>query len=112
MSCSSKNKSREIETTTEKQENLIAVLDTIWATEQLTIRSRDSLITLYGVDHELVKEQNLIIDKNHAINEKKVKEILDNSGWPTKKWLENVVIGPSVMLFNIQKMKFGYITCQ
>jgi hypothetical protein len=85
MSCSSNKKSEEIETTAEKQENLIAVLDTIWTTEQLPIRSRDSLITLYGVDHNLVKEQNIIIDKNHLINEKKVKEILDNYGWPTKE---------------------------
>lgn len=87
MSCSRKIKSREIETTAEKQENLIAVLDTIWTTEQLPIRSRDSLITLYGVDHNLVKEQNIIIDKNHLINEKKVKEILDNYGWPSKEMI-------------------------
>ena len=87
MSCSSNKKSEEIETTAEKQENLIAVLDTIWTTEQLPIRSRDSLITLYGVDHNLVKEQNIIIDKNHLINEKKVKEILDNYGWPSKEMI-------------------------
>ena len=71
----------------EIQENLIAVLDTIWQTEQLPIRSRDSLIELYGVDHDLVKEQNLIIDKNHAINEEKVKTILEKYGWPTKEMI-------------------------
>lgn len=85
ISCSSNNKSQEIKTTAEKQENLIAVLDTIWTAEQLPIRSRDSLIELYGVDHDLVKEQNLTIDKNHAINEEKVKTILDKYGWPTKE---------------------------
>lgn len=53
------------------QENLIAIIDTIWKTEQEPIRLRDSLIAIYGVDHSLVKKQNLIIDENHAINEKK-----------------------------------------
>ncbi|MFC0604885.1 DUF6624 domain-containing protein [Winogradskyella pulchriflava] len=67
-----------------KEENLIAQIDEIWATEQLPIRSRDSLISIYGVDHNLVKVQDSIIDKNHAINEKKVKTILDKHGWPTK----------------------------
>ncbi|MBC3847748.1 hypothetical protein H8K90_15225 [Winogradskyella echinorum] len=67
-----------------KEENLIAQIDEIWATEQHPIRSRDSLISIYGVDHNLVKVQDSIIDKNHAINEKKVKTILDKHGWPTK----------------------------
>lgn len=67
-----------------KEENFIAQIDKIWATEQLPIRSRDSLISIYGVDHNLVKVQDSIIDKNHAINEKKVKTILDKHGWPTK----------------------------
>ncbi|WP_439132478.1 DUF6624 domain-containing protein [Polaribacter sp.] len=73
--------------TTEKvsQENLIAVIDTIWKTEQEPIRFRDSLISKYGVDSELVKKQQAIIDKNHAVNEKKVKEILIKYGWPTKE---------------------------
>ncbi|MCA0131731.1 DUF6624 domain-containing protein [Winogradskyella alexanderae] len=87
ISCSDNNKSKEIKKTVEKQENLIAVLDTIWKTEQLPIRSRDSLIELYGVNHDLVKEQNLIIDKNHAINEEKVKTILEKYGWPTKEMI-------------------------
>ena len=77
MGCSNTSKSKVAPTKKAIQENLIAVLDTIWQTEQTPIRKRDSLITLYGVDVELVKEQQLIIDKNHIINEKKVKEILD-----------------------------------
>ncbi len=85
MGCSNTSTSKVVPTKKLTQENLIAVLDTIWKTEQLPIRSRDSLIELYGVDHDLVKEQNLIIDKNHAINEEKVKTILDKYGWPTKE---------------------------
>jgi hypothetical protein len=85
IGCSHTSKLKGSSSKNEKQENLIAVLDTIWQTEQKPIRKRDSLITLYGVDVELVKEQQLIIDKNHTINEKKVKEILDQYGWPTKE---------------------------
>lgn len=87
MGCSNTSTSKAVPTKKLTQENLIAVLDTIWKTEQLPIRSRDSLIELYGVDHDLVKEQNLIIDKNHAINEEKVKTILDKYGWPTKEMI-------------------------
>lgn len=85
MSCSTKSKSKETLTTKKNDENLIAILDTIWSTEQIPIRLRDSLMSIYGVDSELVKEQQLIIEKNHAINEKKVKTILDNNGWPSKE---------------------------
>ncbi|MFV1449666.1 DUF6624 domain-containing protein [Maribacter sp. HS] len=85
MSCSNTTKSKGTSTTSKNQQNFIAVLDTIWATEQNPIRSRDSLISIYGVDSELVKEKQLLIDKNHIINEKKVKDILDTYGWPTKE---------------------------
>ncbi|UAB80072.1 hypothetical protein INR76_07970 [Marixanthomonas sp. SCSIO 43207] len=71
----------------EKKENLLALIDDIWKTEQEPIRSRDSLIALYGVDAELVKEQQVIIDKNHIINEKRVKNILENYGWPSKEMI-------------------------
>ncbi len=87
MGCSNTSKSKVASTKNGTQENLTAVLETIWQTEQIPIRKRDSLITLYGVDAELVKEQQLIIDKNHIINEKKVKEILDKYGWPTKEMI-------------------------
>lgn len=83
MSCSNTTTSKVTTPSVQNQKNLIAVLDTIWTTEQLPIRSRDSLIALYGVDHDLVKEQQSIIEKNHMINEKKVTKILDNYGWPT-----------------------------
>ncbi|MDG4716749.1 DUF6624 domain-containing protein [Winogradskyella marincola] len=85
MSCSSKTKSETTSTKTENQENLIAVLDTIWKAEQLPIRKRDSLMKLYGAESELVKEQQANYKKNHSINEKKVKDILDTYGWPTKE---------------------------
>jgi len=67
-----------------KEENLIALIDDVWKTEQEPIRLRDSLMAIHGVDSELVKEQQLIIDKNHIVNEDRVKNILDKHGWPTK----------------------------
>lgn len=85
MSCSNKTKSESVSTVSENQENLIAVLDTIWKTEQLPIRLRDSLIKIYGTESKLVKEQQAIYKKNHIINEKKVKHILDTYGWPTRE---------------------------
>ncbi|NRD23601.1 hypothetical protein HNV10_10140 [Winogradskyella litoriviva] len=85
MGCSNTSKSKFVSIEKETQENLIAVIDTIWQTEQLPIRLRDSLISIYGVDSELVKEQQVIIDKNHIINETKVKSILEKHGWPTKE---------------------------
>ncbi|PWI29549.1 hypothetical protein DI383_10015 [Flavobacteriaceae bacterium LYZ1037] len=84
FNCSNKTNSKDTSTAIEK-ENLIQVLDTIWTTEQTPIRLRDSLMANYGVDSELVKGQQAIIEKNHAINEKKVKDILDKYGWPTKE---------------------------
>lgn len=85
INCSNKTNLNVTSTAIEKEENLIQVLDTIWSTEQTPIRLRDSLMAIYGVDSELVKGQQAIIEKNHAINEKKVKDILDKYGWPTKE---------------------------
>ena len=85
MSCSSKNNSKKPSTATKKQENLIAVLDTIWRSEQRPITLRDSLMQIYGAESELVKEQQAIYESNHIINEQKVKNILDKYGWPTKE---------------------------
>ena len=83
ISCTNKNKSKTPVTSIHKTENLIAVLDTIWQTEQTPIRLRDSLMRIYGADSKEYKEQQLIYEKNHIINEKKVRTILDNYGWPT-----------------------------
>ena len=86
-SCSNKSKSEIVSTKMDNPENLIAVLDTIWQREQLPIRSRDSLIKIYGTNSELVKEQQAIYKKNHIINERKVKNILYSYGWPTKEMI-------------------------
>jgi hypothetical protein len=87
LNCSGKTKTQAQTTVKEEKENLIALIDEIWKTEQEPIRRRDSLMELYGVDSEFVKEQQAIIEKNHTVNEKKVKEILDNNGWPTKEMI-------------------------
>ncbi len=84
VSCSNKTNSKVEKVITENDVNLIAVLDTIWKTEQEPIRYRDTLITQYGAESELVKKQDAVIKKNHDINERKVKAILDKYGWPTK----------------------------
>lgn len=87
ISCTNKNKSKKTITSIHKAENLIAVLDTIWQTEQTPIRLRDSLMRIYGAESKEYKEQQLIYEKNHIINEKKVRTILDNYGWPTKEMI-------------------------
>ncbi|WP_405384985.1 DUF6624 domain-containing protein [Maribacter sp. LLG6340-A2] len=85
MSCGCKNKSKEAPKAVEHQENLIAVLDTIWNMEQGPITLRDSLMKLYGAESDLVKQQQAIYKRNHSINERRVKDILDTYGWPTKE---------------------------
>jgi hypothetical protein len=87
ISCTNKNKSKKTITSIHKTENLIAVLDTIWQTEQTPIRLRDSLMRIYGAESKEYKEQQLTYEKNHIINEKKVRTILDNYGWPTKEMI-------------------------
>lgn len=66
-------------------QSLIAVLDTIWQTEQTPIRLRDSLMKIYGAESNEFKEQQRIYEENHRVNEKKVTSILDKDGWPTKE---------------------------
>ena len=88
MACSNKNKPKERQTSLQTTKNLIAVLDTIWVTEQRPIRLRDSLMNIYGAESKVVKEQQEIYEKNHVINEKKVTLILDEYGWPAKEMIE------------------------
>ena len=83
MACSNTNKPKKDQTS----ENLKAVLDTIWRTEQGPIRLRDSLMEAYGADSKQFQEQQEIYEKNHVINERKVKSILDEYGWPTKEMI-------------------------
>ena len=85
ISCTNKNKSKKNERSIDRTENFITVLDTIWQTEQTPIRLRDSLMRIYGAESKEYKEQQLTYEKNHIINEKKVRTILDNYGWPTKE---------------------------
>ena len=89
LNCANKTNSKEKLITKEKQESLIKILENIWTTEQTPIRLRDSLMSIYGVDSELVKEQQAIVEKNHAINEEKIRKILDKNGWPTKEMSGN-----------------------
>lgn len=85
MNCTSKTNSESISRTVKNPENFIALLDTIWKTEQRPITLRDSLMEIYGADSELVKEQQAVYEKNHIDNERKVKHLLDTYGWPTKE---------------------------
>jgi hypothetical protein len=85
ISCANKNKSKITATSIDRTENFLSVLDTIWETEQTPIRLRDSLMRIYGAESKEYKEQQLIYENNHIINEKKVRTILDNYGWPTNE---------------------------
>jgi len=87
MACSNKNNTKETQTAIQAPKDLIAMLDTIWITEQRPITMRDSLMLIYGADSKAVKEQQERYEKNHIINEQKVKTILDNYGWPTKEMI-------------------------
>lgn len=66
----------------ESQENLVAILDTIWRSEQIPIRLRDSLGRVFGFESDEFKKQDEVYHKNHKINEKKILGILDTQGWP------------------------------
>jgi hypothetical protein len=65
--------------------NLVAVLNTIWQTEQTPITLRDSLMRIYGAESKEYQVQQKIYEENHIINEKKVAIILNN-GWPTREF--------------------------
>lgn len=55
IGCTNAFMSKKASAKKETQDNLIAVMDTTWHTEQVTIRLRDSLMGLYGVDSKEVK---------------------------------------------------------
>ena len=65
-------------------EELVAVLDEVYQTEQGPLRMRDSMMTVHGVESPEAEKYQQIYEKNHAINEQIVRDILDNSGWPDK----------------------------
>ena len=82
MACSNNNKSKDILNSSEIPENLTAVLDTIWRTEQGPITIRDSLMKIYGAESKEVDVYQKIYRNNHVINIKKILAILNNYGWP------------------------------
>lgn len=67
--------------------NLVAVLDTIWRAEQEPIALRDSFINTYGVDSKEAQKQQEIYERNHIVNELKIRELLDYYGWPTREMI-------------------------
>ncbi|MHA7059595.1 DUF6624 domain-containing protein [Aquimarina sp. M1] len=67
------------------KEYLIAILDTIWKTEQYPIRLRDSIGDIYGYESKELQKQQEIVHRNHTINEDKIITILDNYRWPSKE---------------------------
>lgn len=84
LACSNKEAAIKSQHTTPSTESYIAILDTIFQTEQTPIRLRDSLMKIFGVESEEAQIQQKIYEQNHSINEKKVLAILDNYGWPEK----------------------------
>jgi len=71
------------------KQNLIATLDTIWQKEQTPIRLRDSLMNIHGMDSKEADVYQKKFRENHALNIKKIREILDDNG----SWPEHAVIG-------------------
>ncbi len=86
MACSNQ-KGNEAPTNKQTPVDLIAVLDTVWRTEQGPITLRDSLMKIYGAESKEVQTQQEIYERNHIVNERKIKTILDKYGWPTKEMI-------------------------
>ena len=84
-----KSHKQEVEAPKSSNIDLVAVLDTIWITEQEPIRKRDAMLDKYGADSKEFEKYQVIYKKNHIINEQKIIAIL-TEGWPDKE-----VIGES-----------------
>lgn len=80
--CSKRLNEKEASVTVKEVIDYRAILDTVWNTEQGPITKRDSLMRIYGAESYEVREQQEIYEKNHRINEKIVKDMLDENGWP------------------------------
>ena len=61
--------------------NLVAILDTIYRTDQLYRRQIDSVETKFGSASEEMKNHWKLINETDSINLLKVKKILDEKGW-------------------------------
>ena len=79
FACSNQNNSKE---PVNSLENLTAILDTIWQTEQEPISIRDSLIKIHGAESTEAAVYQEIYRENHAVNIKKIRNLLDTHGWP------------------------------
>ena len=84
LGCSKGDQAKGAQSVAKIPSNIVAVLDTILRTEQEPIRMRDSLMRVYGVESTEANEYQIIYERNHVINEEKVKDILDTYGWPKK----------------------------
>ena len=67
-SCQDKPSQSGTKQSTVYTENLSAVLDSIWMKEQLPIRKRDSLMDIYGPEHEILTPITEQIHSNHEQN--------------------------------------------
>ncbi|MDR6241532.1 DUF6624 domain-containing protein [Aureibacter tunicatorum] len=67
--------------------NFVALMDTIWLAEQIPIRMRDSLMRIHGAESKEYKRQQLIYERNHMINEEKIKSLLNQYGWPNEEMI-------------------------
>lgn len=82
IACDRKSKPKQQVQVKPETVDLAAILDTIWRTEQIPIRKRDSAFHAYGDQSNMYKKYQSIYKKNHLINEQKVAEILKD-GWPS-----------------------------
>lgn len=80
--CASNHSSNEEQVKSIDYNLLNLQLDSIYVSEQTPIRSRDSLMRLYGAESAEAEVYQKIYKKNHAINEEKIKNLLDEYGWP------------------------------
>lgn len=65
-----------------KKMDIVAMLDTVFRTEQEPITLRDAYIDSFGIDSKQAQFQQEIYERNHVINETKVRHLLDTQGWP------------------------------
>lgn len=82
-SCQNNTKQQAVIQSDSSTNNLSAVLDSIWIKEQIPIRKRDSLMDIYGPEHENLIPLTEEIRSNHEQNMEQIAEILDTYGWPS-----------------------------
>ena len=67
--------------------SLMDVLDSINRSEQRPISIRDSLIKIYGPESPEAEVYQRRFRENHLVNIKKIRNILDLQGWPSKEMI-------------------------